>query len=211
MMMPELLGRVSDDAVLSLRPVLPSKVTMRLPRGRDVSKMVLRVLAFFVEHLFQRSAAGSGACGTLKSYVRSPALWSSPREFRYVGAESFKQLDGRLERRPVVPKPPHPPLVGDHPGPIKPTAGFAERREDDGRRYEIRFNQVVNILSDRPPFRSATRLQISRRKALNRPPDLSWNRSPRGQSCRLVQGVCPGYRPPIGARQRVQCLCPGDS
>jgi hypothetical protein len=184
---------------------------MRLPCGRDVSKMVLRVLAFLVEHLSQRFPAGSGACGTLKSYVRSPALWSASREVRYVDAESFEQLDGRLERRPVVPKPAHPPLVGDHPGPIKPTAGFAERREDDGRRYEIRFNQVVNILSDRPSFRSATRLQIPCRKSLNRPPDLSWNRSPRGQSCRLVEGVCPHCRSPIGARQRVQCLSLGDS
>ena len=90
-------------------------------------------------------------------------------------------------------------LSGNHPGPIELTARSAERREDDGRRHEIRFNRVVNILSDRPSFRAATRLQISRRKARNRPPNLPRNRSPRCQGRRLVHGACPRYRPPLHA------------
>ena len=160
---------------------------MCLPRGGDVTQMVLDMFAFVRENLRHRSSPEPAAGCIPESHVASHGAASGAQHTGDMRAEGFEQLESRLDGRPIVSKPPHPGGVRRHPGPIIRTAWLAQRREHDVRRHEIRFHQVVSRFPDRPTLGSAPQVQISRREARDGSPDPARRRGPRSQGRRLTR------------------------
>lgn len=70
---------------------------MSLPRGRDVTQMVLDVLAFVRENLRHRSSPEPGSRGIQKSHIASHAAASSAQHTGDMSAERLEQLESRPE------------------------------------------------------------------------------------------------------------------